>query len=607
MSLQPRLKHGTPAIRLGRFPLVVDRWRRARAAPAMAGAPPHSLLQLLRASAGNDTTRHISSDAFPPTPSPTLGLHRLIRPAVPTGGSGTAFLGGAQETDQEGQSLKTSENRLPLSLLIGTKVQESGKKLGEAFTWLWAKKTGSTAAPAHPTSKLKLALGAAKGIRNGTLSATKIEEDYLAHSLQEATTSRLKTLRAVLNELGSLEEERKWRCTPPLLKAVGSVLKAAGYKAAPLYMHDLKVKHVEEGHAWSDELDLTFKRIKRALERDAGPSRKAPEVKEGDLRRKPLAKRPVRGVSLAHELFLFAVAWMLRACELVQIKTDQVEFDHGLRTVSLSWGKTKGDQKASGTKRTLGCRCVNGNCDPLCPYHLCWVLISKLMDKHPRASHLVWSSSGRPKGKLYLVKAWKLIFGTKVGGHSARRTGALRYVRQGWAIPQVAYLGRWKSDVIYQYAEEALASMAVDPSHSPSFPAGTSAISPEEAEERGLRLPVTGPSPQEVLEAEVQRFKMDSAKVTKALSAEVKQMKESYDQHLSLPMHVKNMRSGLTHANVASTITTPSFAWRTVCGWRYHSGDYVFVRAEGPVSCAKCASLLDALQGGGVDWPNRRA
>ena len=42
------------------------------------------------------------------------------------------------------------------------------------------------------------------------------------------------------------------------------------------------------------------------------------------------------------------------------------------------------------------------------------------------------------------------------------RTGALRYIRHGWAIPQVAYLGRWKSDVIYQYAAEALESFPVN-------------------------------------------------------------------------------------------------------------------------------------------------
>ena len=51
-------------------------------------------------------------------------------------------------------------------------------------------------------------------------------------------------------------------------------------------------------------------------------------------------------------------------------------------------------------------------------------------------------------------------------GHSARRTGALRYIRHGWAIPQVAYLGRWKSAVIYEYVAEALESLPVNANQS---------------------------------------------------------------------------------------------------------------------------------------------
>ena len=126
----------------------------------------------------------------------------------------------------------------------------------------------------------------------------------------------------------------------------------------------------------------------------------------------------------------------------------------------------------------------------------------------------------------------------------------------------------------------------------------TSTLSPEEAESKGLHDPVPGPSPQEMLEAEVQRFKMDSKKVTKALTEEVKQLKATYEQHQLAPANVKNMRSGLIHANAVSLVTTPSFAWRTVCGWRYHTSDYVFVAANLELSCTKCSALLGAVQGG---------
>ncbi|CAJ1449367.1 unnamed protein product, partial [Effrenium voratum] len=37
---------------------------------------------------------------------------------------------------------------------------------------------------------------------------------------------------------------------------------------------------------------------------------------------------------------------------------------------------------------------------------------------------------------LEVVSSWSKLFGMKVSGHSARRTGALYYIRQGWTIAQ---------------------------------------------------------------------------------------------------------------------------------------------------------------------------
>ena len=172
-----------------------------------------------------------------------------------------------------------------------------------------------------------------------------------------------------------------------------------------------KVKHIEEGFPWTDGLDHTFKRVKRALERDVGPSRKAMEVKESDLLHKPFLKKSGASLLLcAHDVFLFAMTWMLRACELVRVEWEQLSFDHGSKTVSLWWDKAKGDQKASGTKRTLSCRCQRLTCDPLCPYAICSRLSRKPSELETRASHFAWSRHGRVKDKNIVVKAWKAVF-----------------------------------------------------------------------------------------------------------------------------------------------------------------------------------------------------
>lgn len=61
--------------------------------------------------------------------------------------------------------------------------------------------------------------------------------------------------------------------------------------------------------------------------------------------------------------------------------------------------------------------------------------------------------------KYAMVNTWRAYLGEDVSGHSARRTGALKYIREGWSISQVAHLGRWKSSAIVLYAEEALETM----------------------------------------------------------------------------------------------------------------------------------------------------
>ena len=57
--------------------------------------------------------------------------------------------------------------------------------------------------------------------------------------------------------------------------------------------------------------------------------------------------------------------------------------------------------------------------------------------------------------KENVLNSWSHAAGTKLGGHSARRSGALFYVRAGLTIPEITFLGRWHSDLVFRYAEEA--------------------------------------------------------------------------------------------------------------------------------------------------------
>ena len=76
--------------------------------------------------------------------------------------------------------------------------------------------------------------------------------------------------------------------------------------------------------------------------------------------------------------------------------------------------------------------------------------------KGAKGGHLATDGKGDVASKSDIVKAWSKAVENATTGHSARRLGALQYIRKGWDISQVGYLGRWKSNVIMDYAQEAL-------------------------------------------------------------------------------------------------------------------------------------------------------
>ena len=150
---------------------------------------------------------------------------------------------------------------------------------------------------------------------------------------------------------------------------------------------------------------------------------------------------------------------MLREVELAAIHKEDILIDEKEKLVPLTLRLTKTDQEGRGLRRTLQC-CCPGECgwDETCPF----MITRTALDHIPiEEDKLVHGDKEEEVTKGQIVEAWRKLFGRRVSGHSGRRSGALQYIRKGWRVPQVAYLGRWKSNVILEYAEEALDSMPV--------------------------------------------------------------------------------------------------------------------------------------------------
>lgn len=123
--------------------------------------------------------------------------------------------------------------------------------------------------------------------------------------------------------------------------------------------------------------------------------------------------------------------------------------------------KSKMDQAARGVRRTLACICQSGNCNMSCPWALALVVLGR-RDSARREDHLFATVAGGKATKDAMTKAWQTLLCEEIKGHSPRRTGAMHYVRMGMAIQDLAYLGRWKSQAVLRYAEEALEDQPVN-------------------------------------------------------------------------------------------------------------------------------------------------
>ena len=307
--------------------------------------------------------------------------------------------------------------------------------------------------------KLNRALESARVLKESGFAKPSIEKDFCAASSLGSKNAKKKTINKILDAL--THPDPPLPLNADLLKGLASALSDGGYKAGEGYLVEAKLWHVEEGHPWSDQLDRVFKQCKRALTRGQGPRKKAKEVsKEERLKPKKLSfQKADKAVKFGKELFDFCVVWMLREIELAALNTEDLVTDHISKRVCLNLKLSKMDAEGKGIRRTLQCLCTSNNCGSECPYWISVNLVNLVERFNGTGSPLALVKNRELATKAQVIKTWRWLYGPEVSGHSGRRTGAPNYIRSGWAITQVAHLGRWKSNAILGYAEEALEQM----------------------------------------------------------------------------------------------------------------------------------------------------
>ena len=424
-------------------------------------------------------------------------------------------------------------------------------------------------------------------------SLQDFKEGYYANSSRRAKASVRKTVNKILLNLGTKGTAEQW--SEETLERVGAVLKKADYKAGVTYLSEYKQMLIEAGKTWSHRLQRTFGQVARALKRARGPVKKAAEVEEVEwmeackIETNEELKGPVHRPAL---MFGFATVWMLREVELAAVHKEDIVINEKEKTVALTLRLTKCDQEAKGLKRTLQCCCPEEcNWSEPCP-----LAISKAaLDNVPiEEDHLVHGDSEGIIEKNQIIGAWRNLFGQNISGHSARRSGALQYIRRGWHVPQVAFLGRWKSDVILQYAEEALETMPVM-----NKAINLAGMNPGRGgNERVVeKLVVTkgeeqGKETEKRLKKELDRLKDKQDQ----LDASILKCEEISNNHQGLLPPVILSKSGTVHENKKQPVASPVTSWHTKCGWFYGASVFTFGMDVTKVNCLKCTSSAQSTE-----------
>ena len=376
----------------------------------------------------------------------------------------------------------------------------------------------------------------------------------------------------------------------PLAKAtvvgVAAALKSAGFLSGSLYLRELKLLHVEEGFEISAWLDRCFKQCVRALDRGKGPAKRAPEA--------PTAGIPVEAILMENFSkksskwpglsYAWACAWMLREIELSKMKPSHIRRDPFKKQVSIYIPLSKTDQGGKGVKRTLGC-CGSHPCIPQCPWWLCERIAEKIggLGIRESTSPLFLSVDGKALTKHQMVDGWRKVTGMRVTGHSARRSGAMDYIRRGLRIQELAFLGRWRSNVVLNYAEEALQETPANQS---------------------IRLPImnlsrnTGNRPEDPSSSS---FNQPMTQIRDDKGKRSQNLKESW-----VASTARDKRGGPAHKIADAAWEHPMETWQTACGWRFAGSTKQFVFVPKPndlkLACKKCAEGHECRDKSMEEW-----
>lgn len=422
---------------------------------------------------------------------------------------------------------------------------------------------------------------------------------FLAANTLAAKNSKRKKILEIAEAAGC---GKVFPLSRDIITTVGAALDEAKIQSGDQYVNELKLMHIEDGHDWHAPLERQLFLVKKALQRHKGPEQRAKEVKPESLSGLVWEARcsKFRGHERPAWSYAFACIWMLRAAEAVKVKVKHLRLDHLTKTVSLVIPHSKMDQRGKGVTRTFTCMCWEGSCDRWCAWGCAIRCLAEHTDGDGEAPLFKGVVRGGKKSvsKAQMVRGWNRDVAPTITGHSARRSGAMRYTRAGLDITTIGFLGRWKSSAVLRYVEEAMSEM----------PANTRQEGRRtEAPEKGEDNPVRASNEEPILR--------DAHEVEKHVTVHEKVVKFVKDKEaIVIPADPEDEDmwaiSSHSRGKVAHVVTKASWgldldSWQAHCGWHFAQRFVKVQLVRKPPKktkvCQKCEQglkLRDKVRGG---------
>ena len=147
--------------------------------------------------------------------------------------------------------------------------------------------------------------------------------------------------------------------TKEKIDIMGTLLKWGQYRSAALYFSAAKKSHVDLGHAWSEQLDISIKTALRSCMRGVGPDKRCPSL---DLMKVFEMKdiEPCKGgPRFPKETVIVFAHFACREVEASLRKRSDLSFEEGPGCGVLAFWLpvAKTDPKGNGALRRHGCTC----------------------------------------------------------------------------------------------------------------------------------------------------------------------------------------------------------------------------------------------------------